>query len=357
MSLDLKKQKIFLKVVPILLVSLILGYFTFKEFSTTEYIDEQVETPLYKISPNLEIRFNLIPSEIYEDDYLGSDRMIISSLVQDVSITGNITVETFESDNADFALVNYEKLITTYGENEELLWEKKSNQVTRKYSGESSYKIPINWTIDINSYKEFLSYAYETTEISGNTVVTAIWELNGVIQMLEGDVDINKKIEVSIPIDASVFMLDGSSLNQVEENITKTVQIEADKNMVKAFIMLGITIVSFVAAIVYLVISRGVKSKSEYEIKKDHIFKEYGDRLARLEKTISCSGMNLTTVMNIEDMVKISDEIRQPIFYFHVDEEDEKKMEFFVFDGPRTYYMSIIELASLDIEEFISSVK
>jgi hypothetical protein len=47
------------------------------------------------------------------------------------------------------------------------------------------------------------------------------------------------------------------------------------------------------------------------------------------------------TISSIEDMVKIADEIGQPIFYYKVDNATERKIEFFVFDNMRTYYMVI----------------
>ena len=71
------------------------------------------------------------------------------------------------------------------------------------------------------------------------------------------------------------------------------------------------------------------------------IFKEYSERLAGLEHTIQYQFADVINVRSIEDMVKIADEVGQPVFYYKVDSSTERKIEFFVFDNSRTYYMVI----------------
>ena len=40
-------------------------------------------------------------------------------------------------------------------------------------------------------------------------------------------------------------------------------------------------------------------------------------------------------------MVKIADEVGRPVFYYKVNTQMERKIEFYVFDNSRTYYMVI----------------
>ena len=47
----------------------------------------------------------------------------------------------------------------------------------------------------------------------------------------------------------------------------------------------------------------------------------------------------MISIDKIEDMVKIADEIGQTVFYYKVDDEAERKIEFYVFDEGRIYYM------------------
>ena len=46
-------------------------------------------------------------------------------------------------------------------------------------------------------------------------------------------------------------------------------------------------------------------------------------------------------VNSFEDMVKIADEVGQPVFYYKVDDGIERRIEFFVFDNTRIYYLVI----------------
>ena len=48
---------------------------------------------------------------------------------------------------------------------------------------------------------------------------------------------------------------------------------------------------------------------------------------------------DIFSIDKIEDMVKIADEIGQTVFYYKADDEAERKIEFYVFDEGRIYYM------------------
>jgi len=76
-----------------------------------------------------------------------------------------------------------------------------------------------------------------------------------------------------------------------------------------------------------------------YSQKLADIFKEYKNRLAGLSEALIYQSSLMISIDKIEDMVKIADEIGQTVFYYQVDDELERKIEFYVFDEGRIYYM------------------
>ncbi len=61
--------------------------------------------------------------------------------------------------------------------------------------------------------------------------------------------------------------------------------------------------------------------------------------MAGLNEALFYQSSVMISIDKIEDMVKIADEIGQTVFYYKVDDEAERKIEFYVFDEGRIYYM------------------
>jgi hypothetical protein len=80
-------------------------------------------------------------------------------------------------------------------------------------------------------------------------------------------------------------------------------------------------------------------SQSRFTALTAKIFKQYGERLVRLENPLPCQQLATISIDGIKEMIKIADEISQPVFYYKVDAVEEKKLEFYVFDSGRIYYM------------------
>ncbi len=85
--------------------------------------------------------------------------------------------------------------------------------------------------------------------------------------------------------------------------------------------------------------TQALAREDAYSKKVADIFKEYGNRLAGLSEALFYQSSVMISIDKIEDMVKIADEIGQTVFYYRVDDEAERKIEFYVFDEGRIYYM------------------
>lgn len=85
--------------------------------------------------------------------------------------------------------------------------------------------------------------------------------------------------------------------------------------------------------------TKALSREDAYSQKVADIFKEYGNRLAGLSEALFYQSSVMISIDKIEDMIKIADEIGQTVFYYQADDEAERKIEFYVFDEGRIYYM------------------
>jgi hypothetical protein len=88
--------------------------------------------------------------------------------------------------------------------------------------------------------------------------------------------------------------------------------------------------------------TKSLVKEDAYTQKVANIFKGYGIRLAGLSEALFYQSSVLISIDKMEDMVKIADEIGQTVFYFRVDDEAERKIEFYVFDEGRIDYMVLV---------------
>ena len=82
------------------------------------------------------------------------------------------------------------------------------------------------------------------------------------------------------------------------------------------------------------------RSREPFDRTISAIFKEYGERMAGMEHAISYLLTDVITVNTIEDMVKIADVSGSPYSTTRW-MTGVRKIEFYVFDNNRIYYMVI----------------
>ena len=138
-----------------------------------------------------------------------------------------------------------------------------------------------------------------------------------------------------------------------EEVVSNSKIVITNKVGVMCYVYLFLAIVLLTVAGVIAKFFKPSKIKSKYDIELSKIDKAYGERLARLFEPMTNHYSNLIRVSGVDDLIKISDEIRQPVFYFQVDKDDEKKIEYFVFDETRIYYYVMMDEVMISLDKFM----
>ena len=144
---------------------------------------------------------------------------------------------------------------------------------------------------------------------------------------------------ITIPFTNPIIEIGGIPDGSREISIDQNVQHSTAPEL-SLLILYGAAILVCIGII--LIIRFKTKSLSRedaYSQKVADIFKEYGNRLAGLSEALFYQSSVMISIDKIEDLVKIADEIGQTVFYYQADDEAERKIEFYVFDEGRIYYM------------------
>jgi hypothetical protein len=156
---------------------------------------------------------------------------------------------------------------------------------------------------------------------------------------------------LAIPIGERVFRIDGQAVltgaNKIEKIIKEPIPVNKSK-----VVFLSVFSLILIAGLILVYRMEEAEEVDPYDKAIAAIFKEYGERMAGMEHAISYLLTDVIHVNCIEDMVKIADEVGQPVFYYKADKKSERKIEFYVFDNNRIYYMVMFgEVKQEDLAE------
>jgi hypothetical protein len=304
----------------IVLLSLAACFMLYKlgeAFLSPKLVEENVPLYSYNQQANINYKVNLKANPIYEEKTLGENQVYIENFVNniDTQFTYDFAGEEELKLNGTYEIIAVVEGAVEGGEEKSPLW---SRQYTLKPKTEFStndqkLSIKENITVDLNKYKKFAAQVQEQSKVNADTSLKIIWNLN-----MEGENGkINEQLSPTmiIPLNQQYFKV-GGTLTQdkpgaVEES--KEVKNLLRVSKIKKFgVGAGVSILLLVLIVLY------TRSQKEIDpIKKELkvIFKKHGNRLVALEEETIPGIGNLSHVKTFEDLVRIADEIGQPILY------------------------------------------
>ena len=145
--------------------------------------------------------------------------------------------------------------------------------------------------------------------------------------------------DIIIPFTNPIIQVSGTPESSRDVAIEQDVKHSGAPDM-SLLILYGAAIVVCIGIIIIIRFkTKALIKEDAYSQKVADIFKEYGNRLAGLSEALFYQSSVMISIDKMEDIVKIADEIGQTVFYYKVDDEAERKIEFYVFDEGRIYYM------------------
>lgn len=194
--------------------------------------------------------------------------------------------------------------------------------------------------LDIHQYFEFANSIYEQTQVNTINELKLIFRVNATVHGPYEDVADNSVVELVIPMMDNLLVITGSPKAEAPLRMA-TAAPQPPPPYLPWMVACGALSVLALAATILL--RKGKQQDQETIFAKTvaKMFKQYGERLVRLEKPLHYQPLATIPIDGIVEMVKIADEVSQPIFYYRADTQDEKKIEFYAFDSGRIYYYVI----------------
>ncbi len=234
-------------------------------------------------------------------------------------------------------------LVSQVGTDEETktIWEKASTGAPLKETKNDGQSIQSSRSIRLrfDNYDTLVNSLIDDYDLVTDYVIKVVYD--GVVTINYNGITQEEKFTsyVTIPFTNPIIAVSGIPDNSREISIEQNVQHSTAPNISLLILYGAVILVSIGIILTIRFKTKTLAREDAYSQKVANIFKEYGNRLAGLNEALFYQSSVMISIDKIEDMVKIADEIGQTVFYYKVDDEAERKIEFYVFDEGRIYYM------------------
>lgn len=150
---------------------------------------------------------------------------------------------------------------------------------------------------------------------------------------LETPFDVN----LQVPLAEDVFEISKSDPSPIHKNITVTEEIPAPIVMSLIVRYSLLLVISIIGIIVLTFYTREPSEQEMLKKKVNNTLKNYGSRIAALQSIPKVNYNKSYIVNNIKDLIKIADEIQQPVYYEIDPDTIVKRYEFHVIDNDTIY--------------------
>lgn len=234
-------------------------------------------------------------------------------------------------------------LVSQVGTEDEtkVIWEKVNVGAPLQETGSVGQSIASNRSIRLRfeNYDALVNSLIEQYDLVTDYVIKVVYDATVTIDLNGYTQEERFSSYITIPFTNPIIEVGGIPDGSHDVSIDQNVEYSAAPNM-SLIVLYGAAILVCIGIIIIIRYKTKALAKEDaYSQKVADIFKEYGNRLAGLSEALFYQSSVMISIDKIEDMVKIADEIGQTVFYYRADDEAERKIEFYVFDEGRIYYM------------------
>jgi len=341
--MKLSKQMKIVVVILGIILALAFSAYALYEWKVVKYEEKEEVYYTYQSKGNIDYHVFLRPNVMYDAEYLEKDRYYVFKYIDHVDIKfkyqfkGSAPAQL----KTDYTVKAY--LQGLHGKENEVLWSKEYVLVPQKVEeGEGSSKvIEINVPVALDGYQAIKDTIFDDSEVNSPVVLNVVFDVRTLASTKKGKLEDKMSPNIIIPIGENVFKIEGEQELSGENGITEQIKLQKPVDMRKVTVCFAISFIFLVITVLLAVFIKVAVPPDTFEKSMARIFKEYGERMAGMEHAMSYQFSNIISISSIEDMVKIADEVGQPVFYYKVNSRTERKIEFYVFDSGRIYYMVI----------------
>ena len=317
-----------------------LSFLLYKELKVPKIEEETVKFYSYTHKSFTEYKVLLKPNSLYSSESLGEGHYYITNYVDEIQNTFNYE---FKGDAPADIKGYYEVAAVIEGytivEKDHIsIWKKKFTIIpkTEFTVNDTILSLTEDVSIKLSEYSAIADAIAEESEVHIPLQLNVFMDVNLKADIDKGSAEAKMAPAIVIPLDTRYFTVTESDEKEVPGSIEEIqkIQIPPDKLKIKIYIC-GLAALAIM--ILGLLLFTEPVRKSPFEIKLNRIFKQHGSRLVALSSELLAASIdNCSIVREIEDLVRVSDELGRPIIYEY--SEDYKNIvHFYVLDDKRTY--------------------
>lgn len=337
-----KKTKIILTILCLVLAGAALasGLYAWR---VPKYVEKEETYYSFQSKGKLDYRLFLQPNTVYEQPFLPKEQNYILKFIDYLEAQFAYHYEgSAEAElTTDFRVTA--NLRGLHGKDNEVLWSKEYILVPQTVEEEKTTvkNVELSVPVDLNDFIAIKERVFASSEVNSPVELELVFTVQTAATTAKGNLTDTITANLIIPIGETVFKIESNPEVTNEDALTITERHLVPANTLKVSILLMLSFIFGSAAIALITLVKPADPPDVFVVTTNQIFKEHGERLAEMEHAIPYKYSDIINIRTIEDMVKIADEVGQPVLYYKVDTALERKIEFHVFDVDRVYYMVI----------------
>ena len=310
----------------------------------------------YDEDSNIDYKVYLKDNEFFNNNYLGTNKQYIASLIDYIDANFNYNLSLKEKDvsykysyKID-AVVDVRQKGTSYSLYNDVIELLKE---TESFSNSSDVSINENIKIDYNYYNDLIKRfvnVYELEDIESTLTINMSVNVIGSCEDFTSDDSKESVISLTIPLTTKTIAIDLSdNLINSKNNVMQCKSMYTNNYIfvVIAILLALVDILLIILMIKYIIKTRTAEDIYEKELKK--ILNNYGSYIQTLGSDFDFKEYQLLKLDTFTDMLEIRDTIRQPIL---MKENKDRTGAYFVIPS-NTKILYVYRIKVSDIEKEI----
>lgn len=306
-------------------------------FSTSFFIKElfykktssmQNEIYTYKTNLNTKYSVNLKENKFIDEKELPMGQVYVSDLIQNINMDINYNYQASEKTDIEYTYNIKGILRANFSKdgNSKKVWEKEYILLDNKSNNinDNKFQINENVQIDVNQYNKEINEFEQQMGMALDAKMYIVLQVNANTKISKTDVNNEYKSNIIIDLGEKTTEVSGNLNDEKIDKKYEEVQKQEKIDIVK-IIIYGIMLIISINLLKYVLTQTrsGIRLNNEYRRELNKILRFCQDKIVEVNNKIEVVSDNLIEVKDIEELIKLSEELFKPILYYELTDRQE----------------------------------
>ena len=321
------------------------AFFALKDLVFPRY--EKVTDQVLEVQSEASISYNvnLKNNPVFGEDTLPEGGYYLKPFMDYVDITCLLSASADQAADIESTTSVDVVLVSQLGSDDdaEVIWEKTQSYAPTETSTSTDGQLVVERTVNLDfaQYDELINNLIDEYDLVTDYYIKVLFSATVSADYNGETVEKPLYAEIIIPFNNQIFSISGDNQQETTLVIERESERKLGLDSNKMVLYAAVCVACILITLLLVFKTKSLPKQDEYTIEVAQIFKKYGNRLAGLSEALAYQSSIMISIDKIEDMVKIADEVGQTIFYFQVEDDAERKIEFYIFDESRIFYLAM----------------